>query len=126
MQSKDDGYDPIKHLDFMTYWQSQDFAKGVIGTAIILPKGSVTLFTNDNPNLPASAFATPTHTVGEGQPALRNQLAIANAEIGKPFVYYFGAGWSESGDFPNAAAWIDYVTHFVSCRDQPLQVTIGN
>ncbi len=111
---------------WMTYWQPQDFAKGVIGTAIILPKDSVTLFTNDNPNLPAEKFEPPTKTMTEGQPALRNQLAIANAEIGKPFVYYFGAGWSESGDFSNAAAWIDYVTHFVSCRDQPLQVTVGN
>jgi unsaturated rhamnogalacturonyl hydrolase len=111
---------------WMTYWQPQDFAKGVIGTAIILPKDSVQTFTNDNPNLPAEKFAPPTKTMTEGQPALRNQLAIANAEIGKPFVYYFGAGWSESGDFPNAAAWIDYVTHFVWCRDQPLQVTLGN
>jgi rhamnogalacturonyl hydrolase YesR len=111
---------------WMTYWQPQDFAKGVIGTAIILPKGSVTMFTNDNPNLPAEKFAPPTKTMTEGQPALRNQLAIANAEIGKPFVYYFGAGWSESGDFPDAKSWNDYVRRFAERRDQPLQVTIGN
>ena len=110
----------------MTYWQPQDFAKGVIGTAIILPKGSIQTFTNDNPNLPAEKFAPPTHTMGEGQPALRNMLAIAPAEIGKPFVYYIGAGWSESGDFPDAKSWNDYVRRFAERRDQPLQVTVGN
>ena len=111
---------------WMTYWQPQDFYKGTIGTAFILPKGSVETFTNDKPNLPASAFAAPKQTMTEGQPAIRNQLAIAPAEIGKPLVYYLGAGWSESGDFPDAAAWNDYVRRFAERRDAPLQVTIGN
>jgi unsaturated rhamnogalacturonyl hydrolase len=115
-----------KEYSFMTYWQPQDFAKGVIGTAIVLPKGSIQFFTNDNPNVPDSKFVAPTKTLTEGQPALRSILAIAPAEISKPFVYYFGAGWSESGDFPNAGAWNDYVTHFVSRQNHPLQVTIGN
>jgi unsaturated rhamnogalacturonyl hydrolase len=110
----------------MTYWQPQDFAKGVIGTAIVLPANSIETFTNDNPNLPASKFTPPTHTLGEGQPALRSMLAIAPAQVGVPFVYYIGAGWNESGDFPNAASWNDYIRRFVECRDHPLRVTIGN
>jgi unsaturated rhamnogalacturonyl hydrolase len=118
MQNQNEGW--------MTYWQPQDFAKGTIGTALILPKGSIETFTNDNPNLPADKFAAPTRTMGEGQPALRNILAIAPAEIGKPFVYYFGAGWSESGDFPDAKSWNDYIRRFAERRDQPLQVTVGN
>jgi hypothetical protein len=64
--------------------------------------------------------------VTEGQKAVRNQLAIAPAEIGKPFVYYFGAGWDQSGDFPDAKSWTDYIRRFAERRDQPLQVTIGN
>jgi rhamnogalacturonyl hydrolase YesR len=115
-----------KEHSFMTYWQPQDFAKGVIGTAIILPKGSIETFTTDITNLPPEKTAAPTHTLTEGQPAIRNQLAIAHAEIGKPFVYYFGAGWDQSGDFPNAAAWNGYVIHFFSSLQHPLQVTIGN
>jgi unsaturated rhamnogalacturonyl hydrolase len=111
---------------WMTYWQPQDFAKGVIGTAIILPKGSIQTFTNDNPNVPDAKFAAPTKTLTEGQPALRSILAIASAEIGTPFVYYTGAGWSESGDFPDAKSWNDYIRRFAERRDQPLQVTIGN
>jgi rhamnogalacturonyl hydrolase YesR len=111
---------------WLAYWQPQDFAKGTTAVAIVLPKGSVLAFTNDLPNLPAEKFAAPTNTVQEGQPAIRNLLAIAPAEIGKPFVYYLGAGWSESGDFPDAKSWTDYIRRFAERRDQPLQVTIGN
>lgn len=111
-------------VGWMTYWQPQDFAKGVIGTAIVLPENSIESFTNDNPNLPDSKFTPPMHTMTEGQPGLRSLLAIAPAQVGVPFVYYIGAGWSESGDFPGAAAWNDYVRRFVECRDHPLEVEI--
>jgi unsaturated rhamnogalacturonyl hydrolase len=111
---------------WMTYWQPQDFYKGVIGTAIILPKDSIETFTNDNPNLPDSKFATPKRTMTEGQPGLRSMLAIVPAQIGVPYDYYFGAGWSESGDFSDAASWNNYVRRFTERRDEPLQVTIGN
>jgi rhamnogalacturonyl hydrolase YesR len=115
-----------KKEGWMTYWQPQDFVKGTTAVAIVLPKGSVETFTNDAPNLPTSAFTPPTHTLGEGQPAIRDLLAITRAEVGNPLIYYAGAGWSESGDFPDAKSWVDYVRHFAECRDQPLQVTIGN
>jgi unsaturated rhamnogalacturonyl hydrolase len=118
VQNKDEGW--------MTYWQPQDFIKGTTAVAIVLPKNSVQTFTNDLPNLPAEKLAPPTKTVTEGQPAVRNLLAIAPAEIGKSFIYYFGAGWDKSGDFPDAKSWNDYVRRFAERRDQPLQVTIGN
>jgi hypothetical protein len=85
---------------WMTYWQPQDFNKGSTAVAIVVPKGSVQMFTNDLPNLPTSAVRVPTNTATEDQPAIRNLLAVTQAEIGKPFVYYWGAGWSESSDFP--------------------------
>ena len=115
-----------QNAGYMSYWQPQDFAKGVISTAIVLPQNSIETFTNDNPDLPASKFAPPPHTFTEGQPGLRSMLAIVPAQIGPPFVYYAGAGWDESGDFPNAASWNNYIRRFVERRDQPLQVTIGN
>ena len=111
---------------WMSYWQPDDFAKGVIGSAIILPKNSIEMYTNDNPNLPESKFTPPTHTLGEGQPGLRSILAIVPAQIGTPLVYYIGAGWNESGDFPDAASWNNYVRRFAQRVDEPLQVTVGN
>jgi hypothetical protein len=118
VQNQDEGW--------LAYWQPQDFNKGTTATAIVLPKGSVKLFTTDITNLPPEKTAAPTHTLQEGQPAIRNQLAVATAEIGKPFVYYLGAGWDQSGDFPDAKSWTDYVRRFAERRDHPLQVTIGN
>lgn len=109
---------------WQAYWQPQDFAKGSTAVAFILPKGSVQSFTNDNPNLAAAKLAPPKHTVGEGQPPLRNLLGITSAEIGKPFDYYLGAGWDRSGDFPDAKSWVDYVRNFAERRDEPLQVRI--
>jgi hypothetical protein len=111
---------------WMSYWQPEDKPKGIIGVALVLPKGSVEAFTNDNPNLPESklhaAVPQPTH---EGYPPIRDMLAITQAEVSKPFEYYFGACWDRSGDFTNHVQWENYVKRFAERRDQPLQVTVG-
>jgi rhamnogalacturonyl hydrolase YesR len=112
---------------WLAYWQPEDQPKGIIGDAIILAKGSVQAFTNDNPNLPdAKLHANVPQPTHEGYPPIRNQLAITKAEIGQPLTYYFGACWDRSGDFTNAGQWEDYVKRFAERRDQPLQVTVGN
>ena len=112
---------------WLAYWQPEDKPKGIIGDAIVLAKGSVLEFTNDDPNLPESKVHAdvpqPTH---EGYPPIRNQLAITKAEVGQPLTYYFGACWDRSGDFTNHVQWEDYVKRFAERRDQPLQVTVGN
>jgi hypothetical protein len=112
---------------WMSYWQPEDKPKGTMGVAIVLPKGSVEAFTNDVPDLPESKIHAvvpqPTH---EGAPPIRNLLAISQAEVGKPFTYYFGACWDRSGDFTNHVQWEDYVRRFAGRRNVPLQVTIGN
>ena len=59
----------------------------------------------------------PTH---EGYPPIRNMLAVSQAEVGKPFTYYFGACWDRSGDFTNHVQWENYVKRFAERRDQPL------
>ncbi len=111
---------------WMTYWQPEDQPKGTTATAILLPKGAVKEFVNDNSAMPDSvkhaAVPQPTH---EGYPAIRNQLAITTAEVGQPFTYYFGACWDRSGDFTNHVQWENYVKEFAARRDQPLQVTVG-
>jgi len=112
---------------WLSYWQPEDKPKGIIGDAIILAKGAVKEFTNDDPNMPDAkkhaAVPQPTH---EGYPPIRNLLAISSAEVGKPFEYYFGACWDRSGDFTNHVQWENYVQRFAERRDQPLQVTVGN
>jgi hypothetical protein len=111
---------------WMTYWQPEDVPNGTTAVAIVLPKGAVKEFTNDNPAMPDSvkhaAVPQPTH---EGYPPIRTQLAITQVEVDKPFTYYFGACWDRSGDFTNHAQWENYVKLFAERRDQPLQVTVG-
>ncbi len=112
---------------WLAYWQPEDKPKGVIGDAIILAKGTVQEFTNDNPNLPdAKLHANVPQPTHEGYPPIRNLLAITKAEVGQPLTYYFGACWDRSGDFTNAEQWEAYVKRFAERRDQPLQVTVGN
>ena len=112
---------------WLAYWQPEDQPKGIIGDAVILPKGEVREFTNDAPNLPDSVVhgdvPQPTH---EGYPPIRNLLAVSQAQVGQPFSYYFGACWNRSGDFTNHVQWENYVKRFAERRDQPLQVTVGN
>jgi unsaturated rhamnogalacturonyl hydrolase len=110
--------------NWMTYWQPTDRDRGNIAVAIILPSG-IKEFA-DNPILPMPSAARLAKPGVEGMPPIANLLAIAPAEIGKPFVYYFGAGWSKSGDFPNPEVWNKYVSHFAERLAAPLQVTIGN
>ena len=112
---------------WMTYWQPEDQPKGTTAVAIVLPKGAVKEFTNDNPSMPDNvkhaAVPQPTH---EGYPPIRTQLAVTQAEVDKPFTYYFGACCDRSGDFTNHVHWENYVKRFAERRDQPLTVTVGN
>ena len=112
---------------WLTYWQPEDQPKGTTAVAILLPKGSVKEFTNDNPAMPESVkhanVPQPTH---EGYPPIRTQLAVTQMEVDQPFSYYFGASWDRSGDFTNHVQWEAYVKRFAERRDAPLQVTVGN
>jgi rhamnogalacturonyl hydrolase YesR len=109
---------------WMSYWQPEDKPKGSMGVAIVLPKGAVQEFTNDAQDMPDSKIheqvPQPTH---EGAPPIRNLLAVTQAEVGKPFEYYFGACWDRSGDFTNHEQWEGYVRRFAERRDAPLLVT---
>ncbi|HWY77320.1 MAG TPA: DUF4861 family protein, partial [Verrucomicrobiae bacterium] len=58
----------------------------------------------------------------EGAPPVANLLAITQAQVGEPFVYYLGAGWSKSGDFPDAKAWETCVRDFAARLKAPLKV----
>jgi rhamnogalacturonyl hydrolase YesR len=112
---------------WMAYWQPEDQPKGTTAVAVVLPKDSVKEFTNDDPQMPdAKKHAVVPQPTHEGYPAIRNQLAITQVEVGKPFTYYFGACWDRSGDFTNHVQWEAYVKRFAERRDQPLQVTVGN
>ncbi|TFW17074.1 glycoside hydrolase family 88 protein [Duganella callida] len=83
-----------------SYWQPAHGDDGNIGCGVILPAGADKFDVID-----------------------KQQLTIANAEPGQPFVYYFGAGWSKSGDFADADAWDGYVYRYAQKLKLPLKVS---
>jgi len=90
-----------KALGCLSYWEPEMPPNGSTGCAVILP-GGWTKLADDKENF----------------------LAIAPVSPRKPFIYYFGAGWSRSGDFEDAAAWRDEVQGFAARLREPLNVSI--
>ncbi len=86
--------------NFNSYWEPAHGDDGSIGCGVILPAGVKAFDVID-----------------------RQQLSIGTAQPGQPFVYYFGAGWSKSGDFADAAAWDAYVRGYAQKLKAPLKVS---
>ncbi|WP_395408608.1 DUF4861 family protein [Pseudoduganella sp. UC29_106] len=84
---------------WMSYWEPQHGADGSAACAIVLP---------------AARFAR-----NDG-----HYLAIREAQPGKSFVYYMGAGWSKSEDFPAPEAWESTVRDFAARAANPLKVNV--
>jgi hypothetical protein len=53
-----------------------------------------------------------------------HHLVIAGAEVGKPAMYYAGAGWSKSGDFTNPSDWHAHLRDFSRRLQSPLRIQI--
>jgi rhamnogalacturonyl hydrolase YesR len=109
---------------WMTYWQAPDRDRGSIGCAVLLPEG-VLRFVSERGSLPATAGPVRAVPGVEGLPPAANELALARAEVGRPFVYYFGAAWSKSGDFPDEKDWENYVRLYDERLRAPLSVTLN-
>jgi unsaturated rhamnogalacturonyl hydrolase len=110
---------------WMSYWQPADRDRGNIGCAIVLPH-KIDEFVTESASLPNLGQADLTTPNDEGLPPVANLLAISSAEPGKPFLYYLGAGWSKSDDFPRETDWENYVRQFVARLAAPLEVTLEN
>lgn len=110
---------------WMSYWQPADRDRGNIGCAIVMP-GKIKAFATESATLSTPTQADLTTPTSEGLPPVANLLAISGAQAGKPFLYYFGAGWSKSGDFPEETDWENCVRQFVARLRAPLKVTLEN
>ena len=87
---------------WMSYWEPEAAPNGHTACAVILPGGLSSLFAEADGNF----------------------LALAKAVSGKPFVHYLGAGWSKSGDFPDATAWENHLRQFSQRLKSPLVVKV--
>ncbi|WP_182915755.1 glycoside hydrolase family 88 protein [Massilia cavernae] len=91
------GGDYREAVNWMSYWEPAHGNDGSIGCAIVRPGAR--------------------YTEHGG-----NYLALGKAQPGRSFVYHLGAGWSKSGDFPDAAAWEKYVKEYAARIVNPLRV----
>jgi hypothetical protein len=108
---------------WMSYWQPADRDLGNIACAIVLP-GKIEEFATERATLPTLTQKDLETPGNEGLPPVANLLAVTRAETGAPLLYYFGAGWSESGDFPSETDWESYVRQFVARLHVPLKITV--
>lgn len=113
-----------ENAGWMTYWQAPDRDRGSIGCAVLLPPG-IHSFVLESASVSPVAADKQLKPGIEGLPPVGNLLGITHIPADKPLVYYFGAGWSRSGDFPDQASWTRYVGHFAERRQAPLKITMG-
>lgn len=83
-------------------------------------------FATESATLPKLMQADLSAPSDEGLPPVANLLAIAPAEAGKPFLYYLGADWSKTTDFPEERDWENYARQFSARLRAPLNVTLDN
>jgi rhamnogalacturonyl hydrolase YesR len=107
----------------MSYWQPADRDRGTIGCAIVLPD-KIEEFATERATLSTLTQTDLETPSNEGLPPVANLLAITPAEADTPFLYYFGAGWSKSNDFPSETDWENYVRQFVARFHAPLKITV--
>ena len=85
---------------WMSYWQPEKAPNGHTACAVIIPGQQVTAGTDRE-----------------------DALLVGRAAPGQPFVHYLGAGWSKSGDFPDAAAWEAKVANVAARVAAPMKVS---
>lgn len=89
---------------WLSYWQPPDPVNGIIGCGVVIPGSEkVSYFDYDN-----------------------HGLLVKRASVDKSFCYYAGAGWNKSGQFPDRAAWIQYIQDFAQRAAHPLQIRYVN
>ena len=93
------GADSKTGVSWVADWQPNPADNGQTGVAVLLPGGKRVKL--------------------DGHWALS-----ADVVPGKPFVYYFGAGWSKA-DHPEAKAWFDHVARAARALESPLMVQVA-
>lgn len=71
----------------MSVWSEGTHEQGAMGVAVLVDPASIAELKEDSDNY----------------------VLLIRVQPGKPFVYYSGATWSRSPDFPSQKAWEDYV-----------------
>jgi pectinesterase len=77
---------------------------GELGTAVLLPRGTVT----------------------DWKEVHGHYLAVARATAGRPAVHYIGSGWTLSGHFPGPQSWWKHLDDMAQRIERPVTVTVDD
>jgi pectinesterase len=72
-----------------------------------------------------TAVLLPRNTVTDWKEVFNHYLAVSKATSGRPVVHYIGAGWTDSGDFPTPQSWWKYLDEMAQRIDAPVKVTLS-
>jgi hypothetical protein len=91
-----------KETGYLSFWEPGTEGNGHLGTAIIVdPKKIVDITTDDSHHLVVSK----------------------TVDLMYKAVYYTGAGWDKSGDFPDSNTWHRYVAEFALRLTNPIEIS---
>ena len=93
-------FTPVATAGSLAQWTAEA-VNGDLGVAVIVPGSEFGGYAEDNVN----------------------QLVLAKVTAGKPVIFYAGAGWSRSGDFPTRQSWLDYVAACAARVRSPIRIT---
>ena len=71
-----------------------------------------------------TGIVLPTRFFREKREDAIHLLLLGTGEMGKPFTYYGGAGWTRSSDFATADDWNDYLAKRARLLNEPLRIQI--
>jgi hypothetical protein len=106
----------LKHANtWAGYWEPEQGKNGHIAVGMIVPGDAIDPFKHKQ-----------IHKVGiadkEKNEIDQDFLAIRTVKTSEPFVYYAGAGWSKSGDFPSSSDWFRYLDEHAKRIASPIQL----
>ena len=90
---------------WLTGWgliSPKDGGHGELGTAVLIPRSRLTDWKEDS----------------------QHYFGVGRVRAGEPLVYYFGAGWTDSGDFRDVQDWWNYLDQSAQRIASPIRVTL--
>ncbi|MCK4297596.1 MAG: DUF4861 domain-containing protein [Candidatus Marinimicrobia bacterium] len=91
-----------KENRYISFWEPGTKGNGNLGTGIYI-----------SPALVLKMIKAESH-----------HLVIASTKPGESVVYYAGAGWDKSGDFPNSNSWNRYIKQMAVRLEHPVEVSL--
>jgi hypothetical protein len=92
-----------KETGYISFWEPGTEGNGYLGTGIIVDPKKIVDITSD---------------------AGHHLMVSKTTDLMTKAVYYAGAGWDKSGDFPQAEAWHTYVAEFALRLSNPIEVSV--